>query len=98
MLMLVVTKIEETGHLVSAAELKAARKAFHPLSQAAVELVKAFRKQNVTGTEARVFRCPMTKDAFAGAPRTAEWIQFDLPIRNPYFGAEMLDCGSEAKP
>ncbi len=40
----------------------------------------------------------MTKDAFAGAPRTAEWIQFDLPIRNPYFGAEMLDCGSEGKP
>ncbi len=93
-----VTKIEETGHLASASDLKAARKTFHPLSQAAVELVKALRKQNAAGTEVRIFRCPMTKDAFAGAPRTAEWIQFDLPIRNPYFGAEMLDCGSEVKP
>lgn len=93
-----VTRIEETGHLASSADLKAARKAFHPLSQAAVELVKALRKQNAAGTEARIFRCPMTKDAFAGAPRTAEWIQFGLPVRNPYFGAEMLDCGSEVKP
>lgn len=93
-----IVKIEESGHLGSAADLKAARKAFHPLSQAAVELVKALRKQNVTGTAARIFRCPMTKDAFPGAPRTADWIQFDLPIRNPYYGAEMLDCGSEVKP
>ena len=33
-----------------------------------------------------------------GAPRTAEWLQLAAPIRNPYFGAEMLDCGSEVKP
>lgn len=93
-----IQNIEESGHIASAADLKAARKAFHPLSQSAVELVKALRRQDNAATSARVFRCPMTKDAFVGAPRTAEWIQFDLPIRNPYFGAEMLDCGSEVKP
>jgi hypothetical protein len=32
------------------------------------------------------------------SPRTAEWLQLAAPIRNPYFGAEMLDCGSEVKP
>ncbi len=93
-----VAKIEESGHLASATDLKAARKAFHPMSQAAVEFAKALRKQDASFNAVKVFRCPMTKDAFPGAPRTAEWLQLTAPIRNPYFGAEMLDCGSEVKP
>jgi hypothetical protein len=40
----------------------------------------------------------MTKDAFEGAPRTADWIQLSPNLRNPYFGAEMLECGVEVKP
>lgn len=91
-------RVLESGHLGNASDLKGARKAFHPLSQATVELVKLLRKQNIAAAQVKIFRCPMTKDAFAGAPRTAEWIQFQPAIRNPYFGAEMLDCGSEVKP
>jgi hypothetical protein len=40
----------------------------------------------------------MTKDAFPSAPNRGEWIQLQPAIRNPWFGAEMLDCGSEVKP
>jgi hypothetical protein len=40
----------------------------------------------------------MTKDAFPGAPSRADWIQLQPEVRNPWFGAEMLDCGSEVKP
>jgi Cu(I)/Ag(I) efflux system membrane fusion protein len=93
-----VEKLEATGHLTASTDLKAARRSFHPFSEATVEFTKALRRQEAAFKSVKVLRCPMTKDAFAGAPRTAEWIQFDLPIRNPYFGAEMLDCGSEVKP
>ena len=93
-----VSNIQASGHLASSTDLKAARKAFHPMSMAAVGFVKALRKQDGVFKDIKVFRCPMTKDAFPGAPRTAEWLQLAVPIRNPYFGAEMLDCGSEVKP
>jgi Cu(I)/Ag(I) efflux system membrane fusion protein len=93
-----VEKLAAAGHLGTSTDLKAARKSFHPLSEASVALAKALRRQEAGFKSLKVFRCPMTKDAFPGAPRTAEWIQFELPIRNPYFGAEMLDCGSEVKP
>jgi Cu(I)/Ag(I) efflux system membrane fusion protein len=92
-----IRKIESAGHLSAANDLKAARKIFHPLSEAVVEFTKALRRQDPAFSSLKVFRCPMTKDAFPGAPRTAEWIQLQPQIRNPYFGAEMLDCGSEVK-
>jgi Cu(I)/Ag(I) efflux system membrane fusion protein len=92
-----VGRAERVGHLASATDLKAARKNFHPLSEAVAELAKTLRKKDNEFSDLKIFRCPMTKDAFPGAPRTAEWIQMQLPIRNPYFGAEMLDCGSEVK-
>ena len=93
-----VAGIQTAGHVASAGDLKTARKNFHPLSQAVVEFTKALRQRESEFKSLKIFRCPMTKDAFPGAPRTAEWIQFATPIRNPYFGAEMLDCGSEVKP
>jgi Cu(I)/Ag(I) efflux system membrane fusion protein len=85
------------AHLPQADNLKAARKAFHPLSLATVELAKALRR-NAGVESVRVFQCPMVKQAFPGAPRTGAWIQFKAQVRNPYFGAEMLDCGNEVKP
>lgn len=90
--------IEESGHLEKAPDLKEARKAFHPFSNAAVALAKALRRDQKNFASLKVFRCPMTKDAFPGAPNRAEWIQLQPTVRNPYFGAEMLDCGSEVKP
>lgn len=87
-----------SGPSGAAPDLKAARKAFHPVSQEAVALTKRLWREDPAFRSIKVFRCPMTKDAFAGAPRTAEWLQLQAEVRNPYFGAEMLDCGSEVKP
>ena len=90
--------LEPHSHLAAAADLKSARKAFHALNEPTVALAKAARRSIGALSSVKVFRCPMTKDAFPGAPRTAEWLQWSAPIRNPWFGAEMLDCGSEVKP
>ncbi|HKX61363.1 MAG TPA: hypothetical protein VJS65_05960, partial [Verrucomicrobiae bacterium] len=91
------SNILAVAHQPGADNLKSARQAFHPLSLATVELAKALRRHgNVESV--RVFQCPMVKQAFPGAPRTGSWIQLKAQIRNPYFGAEMLDCGSEVKP
>ncbi len=90
--------IERAGHLEKADELKDARKLFHPFSSASVALAQALRRSDKDFAALKVFRCPMTKDAFPGAPNRAEWLQLQPAVRNPYFGADMLDCGSEVKP
>lgn len=89
--------VEQAGHL-RAPNLTGARKQFYPLSEAAVALVQALRRADNEFATVKVFRCPMTKDAFPGAPNRADWIQFKPEVRNPWFGKEMLDCGSEVKP
>jgi hypothetical protein len=90
--------VEAASHLAPVSELKEARRSFYPLSTAAVALAQSARRHNGEFSKLRVFRCPMTKDAFPGAPRRAEWIQLLPEVRNPWFGAEMLDCGTEVKP
>ena len=89
---------DSAAHIESAADLKAARKKFLPLSSVAVAFTKRLRAQDAEFTSIKVFRCPMAKDSFPGAPSAAEWIQTAGPLKNPYFGAEMLDCGTEVKP
>lgn len=90
--------IEKAGHLNSAANLTEARKAFLPFSEATVSLAQALRRSDKEFADVKVFRCPMTKDAFPGAPNRAQWVQLRPTVRNPWFGAEMMDCGSEVKP
>ena len=90
--------IEQAGHLHGLADLTAARKGFHPLSEATVALAQALRRTDGEFANVKVFRCPMTKNAFPGAPSRADWIQLKAEVRNPYYGAEMLDCGAEVKP
>ena len=85
------------ARLSKAADLAGARQSFLPLSKAAVALLREVRVADSTFTAFKIFRCPMTKRAFPGAPPAAEWIQVSPPVRNPWFGAEMLDCGSEVK-
>jgi Cu(I)/Ag(I) efflux system membrane fusion protein len=93
-----VKPVEQTGHLHDASSLTEARKQFHPLSEATVALAQALRRADGGFTNVKVFRCPMTKNSFPGAPNRADWIQLQPEVRNPYYGAEMLDCGSEVKP
>ena len=90
--------IGKVGHLSAAENLKAARKVFHPFSEASVALAQALRRADKEFANVKVFRCPMTKDAFPGAPNRADWIQLKPEVHNPWFGQEMLDCGSEVKP
>jgi membrane fusion protein, copper/silver efflux system len=90
------TKVASTAHLPAAGDLQSARKAFHPFTMALADLGSALRKHGGISS-VRVFQCPMVKQAFPGAPRSGRWIQLQPEIHNPYFGAEMLDCGTEVK-
>lgn len=89
--------IEESGHLEKADDLKAARKTFHPFSNTAVALTQALRRNDKEFASLKVFRCPMTKTVFPGAPASADWMQLKPDINNPYMGVQMQDCGTEVK-
>jgi Cu(I)/Ag(I) efflux system membrane fusion protein len=86
--------LQSGGHLSPAADLKGARRMFHPFSMAVVEFAKAARRH---GAAVHIFQCPMVNQAVPGAPKTGYWIQSQAQIRNPFFGAEMIDCGAEVK-
>lgn len=88
----ILKRIAETGHLEAAKDLKAARKAFLPLSMAVADLAKAAR------APVKIYSCPMVDQAVAGAKNPGNWVQLKPPMRNPFFGAEMLECGTEVKP
>lgn len=90
--------ILRVSHLDAAPDLAAARNEFHALSLETVKLVKRLRSADTNFAGLKVFQCPMTRQAFPGAPPRAEWLQLGGPVRNPYFGAAMLDCGTEVKP
>lgn len=91
-----VAKVIAAANLQPAKELKEARRMFQPFAAAAVELARAVRQQPAFAS-VKVFRCPMTDQAYPGAPKSAMWIQTNAPLRNPFFGSEMIDCGSEVK-
>lgn len=89
--------IDSHGHLREAASLPEARRAFQSFSAAVIPLLQAARKSG-TPLEVLIFQCPMTKEAYDGAPDRAEWVQTGSSASNPYFGAAMLECGTEVKP
>ncbi len=87
----------QSSHMDRATDLGQARQQYHALSQPLVTLARAVHgASGIPGV--RIYECPMTRRAFPGAPARASWLQLSGPVRNPYFGAEMLDCGTEVKP
>lgn len=68
--------------LAKAKDLKAAREAFKPLSASLVKYLADKKAGKGTYHEAY---CPMVK---------ASWLQTGKEIRNPYYGKEMLTCGT----
>ncbi len=76
------TQAEAVG---KAADLKAARAAFKPLSATLITAASAAKEK--TGRYYEAF-CPM-----AGAA----WIQANKTIANPYYGSSMLTCGESRK-
>jgi hypothetical protein len=39
----------------------------------------------------------MVSRAVPGAAKNGQWVQLEGPLRNPFFGSEMLECGNEVK-
>jgi Cu(I)/Ag(I) efflux system membrane fusion protein len=66
--------------------LKAARRSFEPWSTAVADLLKPQR----TRLGLKIFQCPMTPVLGQG-----RWVQRSQPIKNPFFGSAMPDCGEE---
>ena len=78
------------------ASLAEARKWFLDQSRTTVDLARWAHRQ---GWEAgvRAFECPMVDRAIPSAPKRAGWLQKRAEVRNPFFGAKMIDCGLELK-
>jgi hypothetical protein len=66
----------------SAADLKAARAALGPLSDAVIAAASADDWKDVSGV--KIGYCPMVKKS---------WVQKDGKVNNPYYGSQMLTCG-----
>lgn len=79
-------------------DLRSARAAFHPFSERLADLALAARRAGAAPAAWKVYECPMTARAFGQAPPRARWFQTGAPIRNPWYGAAMLDCGTEVRP
>ena len=69
--------------------LRASVKGALNVCAAAVELGKELRKDNPAFAGLKIYHCPM-------APKPGLWFQAKGPLHNPYYGAEMLSCGSRS--
>ena len=72
--------------LAAAKDIAAARTAFGEVSSAITEYAE--KTKSTFGPEVRVAYCPMV---------SKPWLTKDKTIRNPYYGASMLTCGSFKK-
>lgn len=69
-------------------DLKSARTSFEPWSTAVADLVKPQRAQ----LGLKIFQCPMSP-----VSHTGRWVQRGEPLKNPFFGSAMADCGEEVR-
>ncbi len=76
--------------LKASPDLSAMRKAFEPVSDALIAMVKEIGVDRVGN--AYVVHCPMAFD-YEGA----DWLSAEPAVLNPYFGEEMLTCGTLTK-
>jgi hypothetical protein len=79
--------------LEKTADLPHARTAYLKVSDNLAQVLLAARKNDPRLAKVVVFYCPMTDD-----PVDARWVQTAAPLKNPFWGPEMVDCGSEVKP
>lgn len=73
--------------VAAAADIKAAREAFGPLSDAVIAAAKAEGWKDLS--DVKLAYCPMAKQS---------WLQKDEKINNPYYGTAMSTCGEFKKP
>lgn len=69
----------EAEKLAAQKDIKKIREQFKTLS---AEVISSTPKKELK--DVKIAGCPMAN---------AKWLQKDGPIRNPYFGASMLECG-----
>lgn len=86
-----VEKVAQAAKLQPGDSLDAARKAYLPFSNASASFAQELRKH--IPIQPRVFKCPM----YPKMGQTGYWVQQGAKTRNPFYGSEMLDCGSEVK-
>jgi membrane fusion protein, copper/silver efflux system len=90
--------LDKARHFHGFDDIKSARIAFHKFSVAASAVLEPLRKTGQT-PEFQVYECPMVDQGIPGVPKKARWIQSGgRSMGNPFFGAEMLECGKEIKP
>lgn len=68
--------------------LKTARRSFEPWSTAVADLLKPHRAH----LGLKIFQCPMSP-----VLRKGRWVQRGEPLKNPFYGATMADCGEEIR-
>jgi membrane fusion protein, copper/silver efflux system len=92
-------KAAAAAKLPETPDLAAQRAAFYPLGEAAAELALELRREDSGLAEVKVFACDMAQGNVPSAPKErGHWIQLTSQLRNPWWGAEMLECGAEIKP
>ena len=74
----------------SAKDIDVAREAFGKSSEGMLEWLK--KEGNAFGSNVKVAHCPMARDG-----KGARWVQTEAKVSNPYYGSEMLECGSIEK-
>jgi len=90
--------LDKSRHFHGFETIAAARAAFLEFSMAANAVLEPLHSSPAL-SGLHIFECPMVDDAVPGADKKGRWIQTgDRPMRNPYFGDEMLTCGKEIKP
>jgi hypothetical protein len=73
--------------VAAATDLDQARRSFGELSREYIALLGA-KPDLDPGKTLVAFRCPM-------AEGYKKWVQFGEPMRNPYMGKRMLECGAK---
>ena len=76
---------------VRAGDLAEARSEFVTFSKATSDFARLVRQRSSHFNGIKIYRCPM-------ATKPGLWIQLQGPLRNPFFGEEMIDCGAEIQP
>lgn len=89
-----VLQIEANAALPQSKSLEEARKSFYPFTARAVDFAKSARAASGSFATLKIYKCPMAPKA----GQTSYWLQLQGPLRNPFYGSAMPDCGSEVIP
>ena len=90
--------LDASRHFHGFDDIKSARIAFHKFSVAAVAVLEPLRASGQTPAF-EIYECGMVDEAIPNVPEKARWIQTGKrPLANPFFGAEMLECGKTIRP